>query len=191
VALQLDASVADQPATGIDRWAATLSEIEALWEHAPKASGSDGLPGGYEVTLGPPQRCYFPSSSRSTGAGRDARAPYPLWVAWEAPGHALGAVDVLEAVSNHIGSRADSHRLVYAQSRLVSAELMRGRAKFSVVLSENKGDDLPPAQDVLRKLADAVEDSTIDWLSREQQLPQARCRVSAKERWLRYARTIR
>ena len=187
---QLDSS-SKPHATWTDRWAVTLSEVEALWEPVSGAPNAGNLPQGYEVTLGPQRRCYFPSSSRRTGAGKDARAPYPLWVAWEAPSNALSALDVLDTTSARIGVNAESHRLVYAQSRLVSPELMRGRAKFSVVLPDNRGPDLLPAQDALENLAAAVEDSTVDWLTKDRRLPQARCRVSATERWLRYARTMR
>ena len=188
---QRDGSAAVQLNPRVDSWEAKLSDIRALWEQSPEALGSVSLAQGYDVTVGPERRCYFPTSSRRTGAGRDARAPYPLWVAWEGPAQALGALDVLEAISQRIDRNADSHHLQYAQSRLVSPDLMRGRAKFSVVLSENRAENLPPAQDILKKLADAVEESMVDWLSKDRHLPQARCRVSAKERWLRYARTIR
>jgi hypothetical protein len=187
---QREALAPGRPSPGEDSWQAKLSEIKAHLEFGSDASDATRLPQGYELTLGPARRCYFPTSSRSTGAGRDARAPYPLWLAWEGPAQALGAPDVLGAMSERIGANTDSHRLLYAQSRLVSPELMRGRAKFSVVLAEHK-DNAPLAQDMLKGLADTVEGSMIDWLSVDRHLPQARCRVSAKERWLRYARTIR
>lgn len=174
-----------------DGWESRLADLKAMWVQGVDSRHSTGLARGYEMRFGPARRCYFPTSSRRTGAGRDARAPYPLWVAWEAPSRSLGAVEVLAAISERIAGGAESHRLTYAQSRLVSPELMRGRAKFSVVLPESKSESLLPAQDMLGKLAGAVEHGIIDWLSRECQLPQARCRVSAKERWLRYARTVR
>jgi hypothetical protein len=64
--------------------------------------------------------------------------------------------------------------------------------KFSVVLSDGgQGEGPPPAQVILRQLADNVEDGMLTWLSRERGLSHARCRVSGKERWLRCPRTIR
>ena len=101
-------------------------------------------------------------------------------------------LEVLEELSRRIEPNLDEHRLLYAQSRLVTPELMRGRAKFSVVLSAGgQGEEPPPAQVILRRLADNVEDGMLTWLSRERGLSRARCRVSGKERWLRYPRTIR
>lgn len=142
------------------------------------------LPDGYALMVSELMACRFPHTSRQTGAAKDGRTPYPLWVSWDTPAHELDTASVITALTASLTARTASHELLYAHSRLVGQDRVRGRAKCSIVLGGSGPDG--GVQRSLHTLAATVEEHVLAALRSESRsgAPSLRVRVSSQERWL-------
>ncbi|MBU2663766.1 hypothetical protein KOI35_09625 [Actinoplanes bogorensis] len=140
------------------------------------------------AAVSPAMRCSFPPSSRQTGAATTGRVPYPIWLWWQLPHRTVDTPALLAEVQAALRPHTRRCEVAYAQSRLCRGDVVRGRAKIIVMLSQEHRDHAA----VQRLLADAAE--TAQERIRER-LPaicrvdpsRIRLRLSPRERWLPYA----
>jgi hypothetical protein len=148
----------------------------------------EALVGDWQVAVSPAMRCSYPQSSQRTGATRTGRVPYPVWLWWQLPHRTVDTPRLLAEVQANLEPHTQQCEVAYAQSRLGRGDVVRGRAKLIVMLSEEHRDHAV----VQRLLTDATE--AAQQRTRER-LPvlgpveagQVRLRLSPRERWLTYA----
>ena len=140
------------------------------------------------AAVSPAMRCNFPPSSRQTGAATTGRVPYPIWLWWQLPHRTVDTPALLSEVQAALRPHTRRCEVAYAQSRLCRGDVVRGRAKLIVMLSQENRDHAA----VQRLLADAAEAAQERIRER---LPaicrvdpsRIRLRLSPRERWLPYA----
>jgi hypothetical protein len=156
-----------------------MRRVRWLCTHTPPESVQRGAmtPDGYSLVLGPVAPCRLPEPA-SALAGR--AVSLPLWVSWELPGSVIDAATLLRRLSEVLTGRSVEHELVYAQSRLVSPDVMAGRAKVAVrIPAVRKG---VPSRDP-DELCSTIEEELLGWAT-GLGVGRGHCRVSTRERWL-------
>ncbi|MCO8275249.1 hypothetical protein M1L60_32175 [Actinoplanes sp. TRM 88003] len=173
----------------------TRSQWSGGWLDAlPILSGGAGEPdddsliADWKVAISPAMRCTYPPSSRQTGATFTGRVPYPIWLWWQLPHRTVDTPTLLAEVQAALQPHARRCEIAYAQSRLCRGDLIRGRAKLIVMLSQEHRDHAA----VQRLLTDATEAAQHRIRERLPALGQVdpskiRLRLSPRERWLTYA----
>lgn len=143
----------------------------------------------YKIAVSAPMRCVYPPSSRRTGASLTGRVPYPLWLAWDVPHPTVGTRGVLEEVKAGLAPYTEQCEVAYVQSRLVSGDVVRGRAKLVVVLARAHRDGVE-AQRVLTEAAAYAEERTLERLLAlpDVEPERVRLRLSSRERWTAQSR---
>lgn len=148
----------------------------------------DGLIADWKVALSPAMRCSYPQSSQQTGATTTGRVPYPIWLWWQLPYRTVDTPALLAEVQAALQPHTRRCEVAYAQSRLCRGDVVRGRAKLVVMLSEEHRDNAA----VQRLLTDATEAAQERLRERLPALGgvdpgRVRLRLSPRERWLAYA----
>jgi hypothetical protein len=171
-------------------WHEALSRLSDSAGYRPGAPdvSDEGLVADWKVAVSPAIRCSYPSSSQRTGATATGRVPYPVWLWWQLPHRSIDTPRLLTQVQANLQPHTQRCEVAYAQSRLCRGDVVRGRAKLIVMLSQEERDHAK----VQRLLSDATESA--QQRTREQLLAlgfvdagQARLRLSPRERWLNYA----
>jgi hypothetical protein len=169
-------------------WLDALPRLEECAGHPPATDSDDGVLADWKVALSPAMRCSYPQSSQQTGATVSGRVPYPVWLWWQLPHRSVDTPALLAEAQAALQPHTRRCEVAYAQSRLCRGDVIRGRAKLIVMLSQEHRDHAA----VQRLLADAAE--TAQERLRER-LPvlgavdagKVRLRLSPRERWLTYA----
>lgn len=168
-------------------WHEALSRLSEAPD-PPGGEGDEGLVADWKVAVSPSIRCSYPPSSQRTGATVTGRVPYPVWLWWQLPHRSIDTPRLLAQVQASLEPHTQRCEVAYAQSRLCRGDVVRGRAKLIVMLSQEERDHAK----VQRLLSDATESA--QQRTREQLLllgfvdaGQARLRLSPRERWLNYA----
>jgi hypothetical protein len=175
-------------------WESGLAELESL---CGPGTGSEiiDLQGGesellvadHKVAISQPLPCSYPAASRQTGASVTGRVPYPVWLAWQVPHRTIDTPRLLAEVGRSLASGTSSCEVLYAQSRLLSGDLVRGRAKLVVVLEHAFSRAGNQTQQELSLIAELAQERTLDRLLDLGVEPgQVRLRLSPRERWLTY-----
>ncbi|GIM91886.1 hypothetical protein [Paractinoplanes toevensis] len=177
-----DAPEASQQWTG--GWLDALSRLGGDADAEP----DDSLIADWKVAVSPAMRCTYPPSSQQTGATTTGRVPYPIWLWWQLPHRTVDTPALLTEVQAALRPYARRCEVAYAQSRLCRGDLVRGRAKLIVMLSQEHRDH----ETVQRLLADATEAAQLrirEWLPALGRVDpsKVRLRLSPRERWLTYA----
>jgi hypothetical protein len=133
-------------------------------------------------------RCSYPQSSQQTGATTTGRVPYPIWLWWQLPYRTVDTPALLAEVQAALQPHTRRCEVAYAQSRLCRGDVVRGRAKLVVMLSQENRDHAA----VQRLLTDAAEAAQERIRERLPALGgvdagKVRLRLSPRERWLTYA----
>jgi hypothetical protein len=150
----------------------------------PDEGGDANVVPNYVLAISPIMRCYWPQSSRRTGAARTGRVPYPLWLRWEVPHRLIHTPRLLANVQAKLQPYMQRCEVTYALSRLVRGDVVRGRAKLIVVL-EHCYRDQAEAQRVLAEVAERAQEETLKQLDvRDVETGRTRLRISPRERWL-------
>jgi hypothetical protein len=150
-------------------------------------SGDENMVTNYKFAISPIMRCYYPRSSRRTGASTTGRVPYPLWLRWEVPHRVIHTPRLLANVQMNLQPYAEKCEVAYAQSRLVRGDVVRGQAKLIVVLAHGHRDHAE-AQRMLADAAERAQEETLKQLAaRDVEIGRTRLRMSPRERWLTYA----
>jgi hypothetical protein len=142
----------------------------------------------WKVALSPAMRCSYPPSSQQTGATATGRVPYPIWLWWQVPHQTVDTPALLAEVQAALQPHTRRCEIAYAQSRLCRGDVVRGRAKLIVMLSQEHRDH----ETVQRLLTDAAEAAQLrirEWLPALGRVDPSkiRLRLSPRERWLMYA----
>lgn len=169
-------------------WREALPRLVDCAGHRPADEAGEGLIADWKVALSPPMRCSYPQSSQQTGATATGRVPYPIWLWWQLPYRTVDTPALLAEVQAALRPHTRRCEVAYAQSRLCRGDVVRGRAKLIVMLSQEHRDHAA----VQRLLTDAVEAAQERIRER---LPavgrvdagKVRLRLSPRERWLMYA----
>lgn len=148
----------------------------------------EGVIADWKVALSPAMRCSYPQSSQQTGATTTGRVPYPIWLWWQLPYRTVDTPALLAEVQAALQPHTRRCEVAYAQSRLCRGDLVRGRAKLIVMLSQEHRDHTA----VQRLLADATEAAQERIRERLPSLggvdaSKVRLRLSPRESWLTYA----
>lgn len=134
--------------------------------------------------ISPIMRCYWPQSSRRTGAAKTGRVPYPLWLRWEIPHRSIHTPRLLANIQAKLQPYMQRCEVAYALSRRVRGDVVHGRAKLIVVLDHCYRDQAE-AQSVLADVAERAQEETLKQLdSRDVETGRTRLRISPRERWL-------
>jgi hypothetical protein len=142
----------------------------------------------WKVAVSPAMRCSYPPSSQQTGATATGRVPYPIWLWWQLPHRTVDTPALLAEVQAALQPYTRRCEIAYAQSRLCRGDVIRGRAKLIVMLSqEHRGHAA-----VQRLLTDATESAQLrirEWIPTVGGVDpgKIRLRLSPRERWLAYA----
>ncbi|MBM2615013.1 hypothetical protein JIG36_05500 [Actinoplanes sp. LDG1-06] len=164
---------------------------EALSRLAPGTPPDDtdqSLITDWKVAVSPAMRCSYPPSSQQTGATITGRVPYPIWLWWQIPHRTVDTPTLLSVVQSALQPHTRRCEIAYAQSRLCRGDVIRGRAKLIVMLSQEHRDHAA----VQRLLTDATEAAQLRIRERLPALGRVdpshiRLRLSPRERWLAYA----
>jgi hypothetical protein len=170
-------------------WLDALPRLGVCAGHRPGAAdeSAEGLIADWKVAVSPAMRCSYPQSSQQTGATTTGRVPYPIWLWWQLPYRTVETRALLAEVQAALQPHTRRCEIAYAQSRLCRGDVVRGRAKLIVMLSQEHRDHAA----VQRLLADAAEAAQERIRER---LPaiggvdasKVRLRLSPRERWLPY-----
>ena len=162
-----------------------MLDVCATNRYAAVEETDDGPVADWKVAASAPIRCSYPQTSQRTGASASGRVPYPVWMWWQLPPGAIDTPLLLAKVQANLAPHTRRCEVAYAQSRLVRGDVVRGRAKLIVLLSQDHRDHAA----VQRLLTDATERA--QERTREQLLVlgridggRARLRLSPRERWL-------
>ena len=171
-------------------WLEALPRMGDCAGHRPSADEEpdEGLVADWKVALSPAMRCSYPQSSQQTGATTTGRVPYPIWLWWQLPYRTVGTPALLAEVQAALEPQTRRCEVAYAQSRLCRGDVVRGRAKLIVMLSQEHRDHAA----VQRLLTDATEAAQERLRERLPALggvdaSKLRLRLSPRERWLTYA----
>ena len=171
-------------------WLDALPRLSACASHHPGAAGrsDESLIADWKVALSPAMRCSYPPSSQQTGATTTGRVPYPIWLWWQLPHRTVDTPALLAEVQAALQPHTRRCEIAYAQSRLCRGDVVRGRAKLIVMLSQEHRDHAA----VQRLLTDATETAQLRIRERLPALgrvdpSKVRLRLSPRERWLNYA----
>jgi len=171
-------------------WLDALPRLGDCAGHRPGAAGEadEGLIADWKVALSPAMRCSYPQSSQRTGATTTGRVPYPIWLWWQLPYRTVDTPALLAEVQAALQPHTRRCEVAYAQSRLCRGDVVRGRAKLIVMLSQENRDHAA----VQRLLTDATEAAQERLRERLPALGgvdagKVRLRLSPRERWLTYA----
>ncbi|SNY38441.1 hypothetical protein [Paractinoplanes atraurantiacus] len=171
-------------------WLEALPHISASTGHPAAATEEtdDSLIDDWKVAVSPAMRCTYPPSSQQTGATITGRVPYPIWLWWQLPHRTVDTPALLSEVQSALRPHTRRCEVAYAQSRLCRGDVIRGRAKLVVMLSEEHRDHAA----VQRLLTDATEAAQFRIRERLPLLgcvdpSKIRLRLSPRERWLNYA----
>jgi predicted amino acid-binding ACT domain protein len=184
---------ADTPAT-LPQWSGgwldALGRLGACADHRPGVAdeSDESLIADWKVAVSPAMRCSYPQSSQHTGATTTGRVPYPIWLWWQLPHRTVDTPALLAAVQAGLQPHTRRCEIAYAQSRLCRGDVVRGRAKLIVMLSQEHRDHAA----VQRLLTDAAEAAQQRIRERLPALgrvdaSKVRLRLSPRERWLTYA----
>ncbi|WP_164842308.1 hypothetical protein [Actinoplanes solisilvae] len=151
-------------------------------------SSDESLIADWKVAVSPSMRCTYPPSSQQTGATITGRVPYPIWLWWQLPHRSVDTPALLAEVQAALQPHTRRCEIAYAQSRLCRGDVVRGRAKLIVMLSQEHRDHAH----VQRLLTDATEQAQLRIRERLPALgrvdpSKVRLRLSPRERWLTYA----
>ena len=170
-----------------------LDALSRLGDHTGRRAGAaeesdDGHIADWKVALSPALRCSYPQSSQQTGATATGRVPYPIWLWWQLPYRTVDTPALLAEVQAALQPHTRRCEVAYAQSRLCRGDVVRGRAKLIVMLSQEHRDHAA----VQRLLTDATEAAQLrirEWLPAFGRVDpsKVRLRLSPRERWLTYA----
>lgn len=189
IQLVVPASDAGQP---LPAWSGDWSEAVGVLaqrcatfpRQAPDDSGDANVVTNYVFAISPTMRCYWPQSSRLTGASKTGRVPYPLWLRWELPHRLIHTPRLLANVQAKLQPYMQRCEVAYALSRLVRGDVVRGRAKLIVVL-EHCYRDQAEAQRVLAEVAERAQEETLKQLdARDVETGRTQLHISPRERWL-------
>jgi hypothetical protein len=149
----------------------------------------ESLIADWKVAVSPAMRCSYPPSSQQTGATATGRVPYPIWLWWQLPHRAVDTPALLAEVQAALKPHTRRCEIAYAQSRLCRGDLMRGRAKLIVMLSQEHRDHAA-VQRLLTDVTEAAQMRIREWIPAVGGIDpgQVRLRLSPRERWLTYAR---
>lgn len=172
-------------------WRDAMHTLDQRCATAPRQECADSVEesmvANYKFAISPIMRCYWPQSSRRTGASTTGRVPYPLWVRWEVPHRVIHTPRLLANVQVNLQPYAQKCEVVYAQSRLVRGDMVRGQAKLIVVLAHGHRDHTE-AQRMLADAAERAQEETLKQLAAgDVETGRTRLRMSPRERWLAYA----
>lgn len=178
------------PARWTGGWREALPRLSGCAGHRPAAADEpdDSVIADWKVAVSPAMRCSFPPSSQQTGATITGRVPYPIWLWWQLPHRTVDTPTLLAEVQAALRPHTRRCEIAYAQSRLCRGDVVRGRAKLIVMLSQEHRDHTL----VQGLLADATEAAQLrirEWLPAYGRVDPAkvRLRLSPRERWLTYA----
>jgi hypothetical protein len=185
--LPVTAEVKETPPQWSGGWLDALPRLSACAGHELEVADQP-LIADWKVAVSPAMRCSYPPSSRQTGATFTGKVPYPIWLWWQLPHRTVDTPTLLAEVQAALQPHARRCDIAYAQSRLCRGDVIRGRAKLVVVLSQEHRDHAV----VQRLLADATEAAQLRIRERLPALGQVdpskiRLRLSPRERWLTYA----
>jgi hypothetical protein len=189
IQLVVPASDQDQP---LPAWSGAWNEgLNILAQRCatfPRQSPDDGGDANavtnFVFAISPIMRCYWPQSSRRTGASKTGRVPYPLWLRWEVPHRLIQTPRLLANIQAKLQPYMRRCEVAYALSRLVRGDVVRGRAKLIVVL-EHCYRDQAEAQRVLADAAERAQEETLKQLGAgDVENGRTRLRISPRERWL-------
>ncbi|MBL7252892.1 hypothetical protein [Paractinoplanes lichenicola] len=188
--LPVDPEVPEELPPWSGGWLDALPRLSGFATLRPAVTdrADDSLIADWKVAVSPPMRCTYPNSSQQTGATTTGRVPYPIWLWWQIPHRTVDTPALLGVVQAALQPHTRRCEIAYAQSRLCRGDVVRGRAKLIVMLSQEKRDHAA----VQRLLTDATETAQ---LRIREQLPalgrvdpsKVRLRLSPRERWLTYA----
>jgi len=171
-------------------WLDALPRLGACASHPAEAAepSDERLIADWKVALSPAMRCSYPPSSQQTGATATGRVPYPIWLWWQLPHQTIDTPALLAEVQAALQPYTRRCEIAYAQSRLCRGDVVRGRAKLIVMLSQEHRDH----ETVQRLLTDAAEAAQLrirEWLPALGRVDPSkiRLRLSPRERWLMYA----
>jgi hypothetical protein len=171
-------------------WLDALPRLSASAGGHPRAAdpSDESLIDDWKVALSPAMRCSYPPSSQQTGATITGRVPYPIWLWWQLPHRTVDTPALLAEVQAALQPHTRRCEIAYAQSRLCRGDVVRGRAKLIVMLSQEHRDHAA----VQRLLTDATEAAQLRIRERLPALgrvdpSKVRLRLSPRERWLNYA----
>ncbi|MFI5894058.1 hypothetical protein ACIA5D_28555 [Actinoplanes sp. NPDC051513] len=171
-------------------WLDALPRLVECAGQPPLAATSpdEGLIADWKVALSPAMRCTYPQSSQQTGATITGRVPYPIWLWWQLPYRTVDTPTLLAEAQAALQPHTRRCEVAYAQSRLCRGDVVRGRAKLIVMLSQEHRDHAA----VQRLLTDAAEAAQERIRERLPALGgvdagKVRLRLSPRERWLTYA----
>ena len=166
----------------------TLADRCATAPGEDSDGGDENLVVNKTFAISTTMRCFYPQSSRRTGASATGRVPYPLWLRWEVPHRVIHTPRLLANVRVNLQPYAQQCEVAYAQSRLVRGDVVRGQAKLIVVLAHGHRDHAE-AQRMLTDAAERAQEETLKQLlaARDIEAGRTRLRMSPRERWLAYA----
>jgi hypothetical protein len=171
-------------------WLDALPRLGACVSHRPGAAeqADESLIADWKVAVSPAMRCSYPSSSQQTGATITGRVPNPIWLWWQLPHRTVDTPTLLSEVQAALQPHTRRCEIAYAQSRLCRGDVVRGRAKLIVMLSQEHRDHAA----VQRLLADATDAAQLRIRERLPALgrvdpSKVRLRLSPRERWLAYS----
>ena len=171
-------------------WLDALPRLGACVSHRPVAAdqADESLIADWKVAVSPAMRCSYPASSQQTGATITGRVPNPIWLWWQLPHRTVDTPTLLSEVQAALQPHTRRCEIAYAQSRLCRGDVVRGRAKLIVMLSQEHRDHAA----VQRLLADATDAAQLRIRERLPALgrvdpSKVRLRLSPRERWLAYS----
>ncbi|GAA0492727.1 hypothetical protein Ade02nite_69450 [Paractinoplanes deccanensis] len=171
-------------------WLDALPRLGECTGHRLDEAGPSGESpiADWKVAISPAMRCSYPPSSQQTGATITGRVPYPIWLWWQLPHRTVDTPALLAEAQAALRPHTRRCEIAYAQSRLCRGDVVRGRAKLIVMLSQEHRDHAA----VQRLLTDATEAAQLRIRERLPALgcvdpSKVRLRLSPRERWLTYA----
>jgi hypothetical protein len=171
-------------------WLDALPRLSACARHQPSVidQADESLIADWRVAVSPAMRCSYPPSSQQTGATITGRVPYPIWLWWQLPHRTVDTPALLAVVQAALQPHTRRCEIAYAQSRLCRGDVVRGRAKLIVMLSQEHRDHAA-VQRLLTDATDAAQVRIRDQLHTLGRVDpsKVRLRLSPRERWLAYA----
>jgi hypothetical protein len=188
--LPVAADAPEEPARWTGGWLDALPRLGACAGPRTGAvdAARDSLIADWKVAVSPAMRCSYPPSSQQTGATFTGRVPYPIWLWWQVPHRTVDTPALLAEVQAALQPHTRRCEIAYAQSRLCRGDVVRGRAKLIVMLSQEHRENAA----VQRLLTDATEAAQLrirEWIPTVGGVDpsKVRLRLSPRERWLAYA----
>ncbi|WP_249998713.1 hypothetical protein [Actinoplanes sp. M2I2] len=188
--LPVAADVGETPPQWSGGWLDALPRLSSCAGPLPSVADrpDESLIADWKVAVSPAMRCSYPPSGRQTGATFTGRVPYPLWLWWQVPHRTVDTPALLAEAQAALAPHTRRCEVAYAQSRLCRGDVVRGRAKLIVMLSQEHRDHAA----VQRVLTDATEAAQARIRDRLPALgrvdpSRVRLRLSPRERWLTYA----